>query len=377
MEASTTPAVSEKWRDLVDQLGSSFAQRAVTHDSEATFVTQNYEELKQHGFLSAMIPKELGGKGVSHGEMCQIIQHLAFYDGSTALALSMHQHLVATNIWKYKRGKGGAELLKKVVAQQLVLVSTGAKDWLESNGQMNRVDGGFEVSAMKHFASQSIVGDILITSAPYEDPANGWQVLHFGIPMQVDGVSVLDDWYTMGMRGTGSHTVKLANVFVPDLAIVLRRPQGAYHPLWNVILTVALPLIMSAYVGIAQKAVHITLDILRTKAEHLPQIPFMVGEMHNLYTNAHVLLNDMIRITDNFRHDPTNHTGNEMLTRKTLVADLTKQTVEKCMEIVGGRSYFCNMELERLFRDVQAGVFHPLPRKSQHHFTGSFLLKQV
>jgi hypothetical protein len=39
------------------------------------------------------------------------LRTLAQYCGSTALALSMHQHLLAANIWKYKKSQGGEEVL--------------------------------------------------------------------------------------------------------------------------------------------------------------------------------------------------------------------------------------------------------------------------
>jgi len=68
-----------------------------------------------------------------------------------------------------------------VATEQLVLVSTGARDWLESNGSMRAVEGGYRVSARKAFASGSPAGDVAITTAPYEDPALGWQVLHFAV----------------------------------------------------------------------------------------------------------------------------------------------------------------------------------------------------
>jgi alkylation response protein AidB-like acyl-CoA dehydrogenase len=121
---------------------------------------------------------------------------MAQYCGSTALALSMHQHLIAATVWKYRRSQGGEPLLKNVAEKQLVLVSTGAGDWLESNGSMIKTDGGYLVSARKHFASQSAVGDILVTSAPLAD-----EVLHFPVPMNAQGVTVSNDWRALGMRG--------------------------------------------------------------------------------------------------------------------------------------------------------------------------------
>ncbi|NUO16319.1 MAG: PAS domain-containing protein, partial [Planctomycetaceae bacterium] len=119
------------------------------------------------------------------------------------------------------------------------------------------------LNMLKMFASQSAVGDVLITSAPYDDPEHGPQVLHFPVPMQAEGVSVLNDWHALGMRGTGSHTVRLDGVFVPDAAVVLKRPRGAFHPFWNVILTVAMPYIMAVYTGIAEKAAATALGAAR------------------------------------------------------------------------------------------------------------------
>lgn len=377
METIIESAVHTKnWISLIENLGTQLALNGKQHDIDDTFVEDNYKLLKQIGLLSAMIPKELGGQGITHQEMCDILRKISYYSPSTALALSMHQHLLAANIWKYKQNKGGEDILRKVADQNLILISTGARDWLESNGSIEKVDGGFLVSAVKHFASQSAVGDILVTSAPYYDPKKGWQVLHFGVPMNSNGVKLLDNWYTLGMRGTGSQTVKLENVFVPETAIVLERPKGEYHMFWNVVLTVAMPLIMSVYVGIAEKAAEIALENVRNNRNKPPHIPFVLGEMQNQLTLAQVLLKDMVALGNNFDFLAKDEIGVAILGRKTLVAEACKATVVKAMEAVGGQAFYRANELERLFRDVQAGNFHPLPEKQQQHFTGEFLLRK-
>ena len=368
---------STAWIELAHRLGKDFAERAADHDRNDTFVEENYNALKEHKIFSATIPKELGGDGISHAAMCDILRTLAQYCSSTALALSMHQHLIAANIWKYKHGKGGEETLKKVAEKQLVLVSTGAGDWLESNGKMEKTEGGYLVTAHKHFASQAPAGDVLVTSAPYQDPESGWEVLHFPVSFAAEGVTVMDNWYTLGMRGTGSHTVKLEKVFVPESAIVLRRPQGKYHMFWNVVLTVAMPLIMSVYVGIAERAAKVAIEQVKVKQSQQPHLVYLVGEMYNTLTLAQVLLKDMISITNNYDFQPENENGNAILIRKTLVANACISTVNKAMEAVGGQSFFRKLELERLFRDVQAGIFHPLQEKQQHAFTGSFVMNHI
>ncbi len=363
------------WRELVHSLGKDFESRAESHDRDGTFVSENYAALKEHGFFAAAVPEELGGGGVSHAEMCDILRVLAQYCSSTALALSMHQHLLAANIWKYKQGQGGDGLLKRIAAQQPVLVSTGARDWLESNGSAEKTDGGYLVSGIKHFASQSAIGDILVTSAPYQDPANGWQVLHFPVPFTSAGVSVLNDWCTLGMRGTGSHSVKLERVFVPESAITLQRPRGEYHPVWNVILTVAMPLIMAVYVGIAQKSAALVISHARSKKDLRPYVPGLLGAMHNDLTSAELHWKDMTRIADNYDFTPTDQNGQDILARKTNTANACIGAVEKAMEIVGGQGFFRTFGLERLFRDVQAARYHPLQEKDQYQFSGEYLLR--
>jgi alkylation response protein AidB-like acyl-CoA dehydrogenase len=363
------------WIEVAHSLGEEFAGRAEAHDEDDTFVSHNYAALKERRVFSAAIPEELGGGGASHREVCDMLRTLAQYCGSTALALSMHQHLIAATVWKYRRGQGGEAMLKNVAENQPVLVSTGASDWLESNGSTTKTAGGYLVSAHKHFASQSAVGDMLVTSSPFLDAERGWEVLHFPVPMNAEGVTVLNDWRAMGMRGTGSHTVKLENVFIPDAAIVLRRPRGAYHPVWNVVLTVAMPLIMSVYVGIAQKAAELAIGHIRRRKTAKPHVPYLIGEMNNDLVAAEIQLNDMLRIANNYDFEAIDQNGHDILTRKTNVANAAIRVVAKAMEIVGGEGFYRGFGLERLFRDVQAARYHPLPESDQVKFSGEYLLR--
>jgi alkylation response protein AidB-like acyl-CoA dehydrogenase len=362
------------WKEQTRDLSQIFATRAEQHDHEGRFVFENYEDLKAHRYFSAAIPEELGGEGLDHAEICDIIRIMAHACGSTALAFSMHQHLIAASVWKYKYKGEGAAMLQKVANDQLVLISTGARDWLESNGEMSKTEGGFLLSARKHFASQSIAGDITVTSARYHHPEEGWQVLHFSVPMKSKGVSVLDDWDVMGMRATGSQTIVFDQVFVPDSAIVLARPGSGFHPVWDLVITVAMPLIMSAYVGIAEAAMEIALSIGKKYYRNQKHLPYIVGKMNNTLMSARIQWKAMVALTDNHRFKPTQSITLDMLSLKTNVANACIQTVQEAMETIGGQSFYRKNTLERLFRDVQGASFHPLPMWDQYAFTGERIL---
>jgi alkylation response protein AidB-like acyl-CoA dehydrogenase len=357
------------WQDVANRVEEELASRAADHDRNGTFVADNYELLAAEGVMGMMVPEELGGGGMSHAEMCELLRRFARSCPSTALALSMHQHLVAASVWKWKHKGQSEPLLRKVAERQLVLLSTGATDWIDSNGTMSRVDGGYRVEARKVFGSGSPAADVMITSARYDDPEHGPSVLHFPVPMDARGVRTLDDWDALGMRGTGSHTVLLEDVFVPEDAIALRRPQGQWHPAWSVVLTVALPLIMSVYVGVAEVARDAAVDQSRGRTGD-PHRPFLVGELEGELTKARLVWRGMVNGADGCAFEPSIQLANEALVCKSLCTAACIATVEKAMEISGGRGFFRHHPLERLLRDVHAAPYHPLPAKKQHLFTG-------
>lgn len=360
------------WFAVIQELGPKFAARAAAHDESDSFVADNYADLKAHRFFSAAIPLELGGGGVTHSELCRLLRTLAHHCPATALALSMHQHLVAANVWKYAHGQPGEETLRRVAEKELILVSTGARDWLASNGEVKKVESGYRVSAKKAFASGCQAANVLVTSAPYHDPQAGALVLHFPVPLNAGGVTIKEDWRVMGMRGTGSHTVVLEDVFVPEAAVVLKRPQGEWHTVWNVILTVAMPLIMSVYVGVAEAAAELAIREVGTQND--PHLPYHVGEMTTRLVTAQLALKDMVAITDDYDFKPTLEVANDILIRKTVAANASLATVEKALETVGGRGFYRKSALERFLRDVHGAQFHPLPEKEQQHLSGQLAM---
>src|SRR5690606_19293002 len=122
------------------------------------------------------------------------------------------------------------------------------------------------------------MGTVLVTSIRWESE-DGPQVLHCAIPFSAEGVSVEQTWDTVGLRATGSHTVVLDDVFVPDAAVSLVRPADVWHPVWNIVIPAAMPLIMAAYAGIADAAVTSALELVGGRSEdHVFQL---AGEMTN------------------------------------------------------------------------------------------------
>lgn len=361
--------------NLLDQKLPDFAKHARETDVKREFVSENYMALKKMKFFSALIPETLGGMGVTHKKMCNHLQTIARYCGSTALALSMHQHLIAVQVWKYHQGDGNITFLENIAQQELILAGSGAVDWMTSSGTMKKVSGGYLVNGLKRFASNAAAADLFLTSAPWKNQAGEPRILHFPLPLTADGVTIEEDWDTLGMRGTGSNSVRMSKVYIPDNAIMLDRPYGDYHATWNVILPVAMPFIMSVYVGIAEAAAEIATNLMLRKTITDSQKD-LLGEMTNQLINAQILLASMLEICNNYDFQPLKELAHQVLVRKTLITKSVIQTVELGMSLCGGAGYMTGTGLERCFRDIQAARYHPLPAKSQHLFSANHLLEQ-
>ena len=370
--ATIQEATPIDWIGRAEALCVHLAENAARHDAEVSFVADGCARLKSEGLLSAHVPAELGGGDAGYAEIAAVIRRLGAACGSTALTYSMHSHLVAVAVWRWRNQNAPTDgLLRRVAGENLALVSSGGTDWLRSAGAAVKVEGGFRVSARKIFSSGCLAGDLLMTSAVFDDPEAGPTVLHFAVPFTADGVAIRETWRVMGMRGTGSHDVELDKVFVADVAISGRRPQGKWHPLFHAISLLAFPLIYSAYVGVAEGARAKALEVARRRLpdEGLVQL---VGEMENAFFAAETALERMIRHAETAAPGPES-TSLAMIGR-THAGEAAIRTVELAMEVAGGAAFHRDLGIERAFRDVQGARFHPLQQKPQLRYTGRLAL---
>jgi len=362
------------WLATAKDLAADFATRAADHDANDTFAAENYAKLREAKVFSAPVPAELGGGGATFAEHCAIIRTIGRGCGSTALAYSMHSHLLQGLIWRHRHGAvpPAEPLLRRIAKDELILVSSGGSDWLDGSGTLTQENGSYTFKARKIFGSGSPSGDLLLTTGIYEDPEKGPTVLHFGVDMHGPGVKVLDNWRTMGMRATGSNDIVIDGVTVQDAAVSVRRPKGKWHQFFNVIVPIVFPLVTSAYVGVAETAREIAVA-QATKRRDDPIVQSLIGEMDTELLIAQAALADMVALAST---DYTPDVANADLTfkRKTIAARALVRVGHLAMEVAGGGSFFRALGLERCIRDIQGVRFHPLHEMRQYQFSGRVAL---
>jgi acyl-CoA dehydrogenase len=356
----TSAAIIDDFVSMAGDLGRQIGEAAAEHDRDGTFVTEAYELFRSSGWLTLAVPTELGGMGATIGQVAAAQAELARYCGSSALAVAMHHHVTLFQAWRYRRQMPGAEtVLRRIVDDRIVIVSTGGNDFTRPNGTAVKVDGGYLVEGRKVFASQVPEGNVMSTMFVIEDPDGERRILSMGVPVAADGVEVVETWDTLGMRGTGSHDIVLTGVFVPDAAVISNRPWGTVDPPLMTIIAHAFPVVAAVYLGVAEGARDRALELLRgsSKTED-PVIQRLVGLIdYRLRTARWALFSAMAENGD----DPEPSMDNVVRTMqaKRVVAEEAVAACDLVMEAVGGASYFRKTGIERAVRDVRGIVFHP------------------
>jgi acyl-CoA dehydrogenase len=370
---------------LAAELGARFAERAAEHDRDNTFVEENFGPLRESGYTAIAIPEELGGLGASFRQICYAQAELARYCGATGLAVNMHIYLTLTNMFRYKNGAPGVEpLLRRIANEKLILMTSGGSDGLWPSTTAVKENGGFRVNGRKAFCSQSPIANVLSTFATYDDPAEGKVILAMGIPASSPGFQVVNTWNTLGMRGTASHDVQLDDVMVSEAQVVARQPYGKLGPALRVALIHGVTSMAAVYYGIAAGARDEALRIVTrrkngagTPATEDPAIARLFGLMeYKLRTAWWSLSGGINELADDYQYPADEQTVNVALLAKRHVVTEATAIVDLAMEAVGGAAFYKRSPLERAYRDVRGGPFHPLPPEKTLQFAGRLALGQ-
>src|SRR4051812_29433143 len=98
-----TSAVSSVARTVLsDDMLARFAKRAPQYDRDNMFFSDDFEELRQAGYLRLAVPAELGGADLSLAGVAQQQRRLGYYAAPTALAINMHLYWtgIAADLWR-------------------------------------------------------------------------------------------------------------------------------------------------------------------------------------------------------------------------------------------------------------------------------------
>lgn len=354
-----------------------FAPRSAAYDLEAVFPTENYQDLRDAGLLGLTIPARYGGLGASYETYCQISSELARWCGATALTFNMHaQTMFWTGDMYDSLPKSGdahemqnqrrEELYRKVIEEGAIFAqpfsepnSAAAAGKAPFGTTARRVDGGWIVNGIKHFASLSGAAryySMVCTIDSDTGDARTRNAVYLCVPADADGFEIIGDWDPLGMRATVSRGLKMVDVFVPDDLELL--PPGAYFRLavkWPHMFFTLCP----TYMGISQAAFDFTVSYLRGdipgvphSTRHIPSKQQAVAQMRLKLEQSRALFETTI---SEARYAPEKASQMRAYAAQYTIMEHAQEICALALRTCGGRTLLKNFPLERLYRESRCG----------------------
>ncbi len=365
-----------------------FRSRAGELDRTNTYFYEDLAELQSIGYLAAAVPVHHGGWGLDVGELARSQRRLARYAPATALATSMHFYWTGIAADLERFGDPSLTWMLAAAADGEIFAAGHAESGndipvLLSTCRAERVEGGYRLTGRKQFGSNGPVWTWLGAHAIDAEARGGPQIVHTFVHRASAGVTVHETWDTLGMRPTQSHDTVLDGVFVPDDRVGRVVPAGDLTDLFIVAMNMwALPLIANVYLGIAERALEIAVDWARQKSSmaiarsayaYNPMVQHQVAEMYLELDAARATVE---RFTDDWMAgaDHGEEWGSKLFSMKWRAVEAAKRVVDVALDVTGGAGMFRGAELERLYRDVRCGGFHPGNDALAHEMVGKITL---
>jgi alkylation response protein AidB-like acyl-CoA dehydrogenase len=384
----TTPGANGHARVLPTELLEQFRERAGELDRANRYFDDDLAALRSAGYLAAAVPAELGGWGLDLAELAASQRRLARYAPATALAMTMHSYWVGIAAELDRAGDTSLRWMLEAAVGGEVFAAGHAEAGndipvLLSTCRAERVDGGYLLTGRKQFGSNGPAWRWLGAHAIDADAAGGPQIVHAFVERTSPGVTIVETWDTLGMRPTQSHDTILDGVFVPDARIGRVVPAGdASDPFIIAMAMWPLSLIGTVYLGIAERALELavagatgkqSIAIERGAYAYNPMVQHQIAEMYLELDAATASLErfvaDWVAGADH---------GAEWVPKvyatKWRSVEAAKRVVDVALDVVGGGAMFSGNELERLYRDVRCGGFHPGNDALTHELVGKSVL---
>lgn len=374
---------------LSDDLLNTIRSRAAGYDRENAFFTDDLEDLRATGYLTALVPKDLGGLGLSLREVVHEQIRLATAAPATALAVNMH--LVWNGVAKtmLERGDDALEfVLRESAAGETyaLAISEAGNDLVLFGSTTDAVpqpDGAYEFTGTKIFTSLSPAWSRLGLFGLDSTSPDAPKLVHAVVARDAPGITVVEDWDTLGMRASQSNSTRLENVRAEPSRIIRRLDPGPNPDLLIFAIFANFEILLSAvYTGIGQRALELAVAnaTKRTSAKNAGAARSLDPDVRWKIADAAIAFDGILPQLDAIAGDVDDRVDRgeqwfrALVGLKIRATETAQFVVGQAVRVSGGATYFAGNELGRLYRDVLAGSFHPSNEDSAHATVATALL---
>jgi 3-hydroxy-9,10-secoandrosta-1,3,5(10)-triene-9,17-dione monooxygenase len=345
-------------------------QRADQADAAREMLPETIDDLHRTGLLRFHQPRRWGGMELDFVALFDIPAEVARGCASTGwnvANLGVHHWMLAL----YDE-RAQEEVWSK---NPDALIASGIA---YPQGRGRAVDGGFLVTGFWNFSSGVDAADWNMLAVTVRD---GERVVdHRMCLVPRSDYEIVDDWHVLGMRSTGSKSVRATDLFVPEhRALCMYQARGGSefpgahanpNPIYRVPLSaLGSHCLASAGVGNAQAALDLTIEAIRERSTSYTALrmrDFQAVQLRVAGAGARVDAARLVIRADcleaqRIAEENRAPTVEEKLRFKRNVAyamDLCTEAVDALHALAGANGIYDRYPIQRLFRDQHALAAH-------------------
>jgi indole-3-acetate monooxygenase len=339
--------------------------------------------LIENGLYRVLLPQSLGGMEAAPDLFMQVLEEIAKADASTAWCLGQCAVCAMT-----------AAYLDRDAAEEIFNAPPGILAWGAIAHEVHAVSGGYRASARWDFASGSRQASWLGAHVQIVEADGSRRLQPNGAPevrtilFPVSSATMYDVWDVIGLRGTGTDSYSVENLFIPEKFAALRDQPAALRekgPLYKLPTNLVFGLGFAAVsLGVARAMLDATISLARGKSSsglkamrENHAVHTLLGRTEGdlraarayLYATAAVMWRDL-SASGQFSDD--HRLAIRLASTWTIHQAMT--VVDTAYHMAGATAVFSANKFERRFRDMHAIAQQVQARDSHYEDVGKAIL---
>lgn len=364
-----TARIAEDVEARADEIES---ERAIPHDI--------VDDLIEHGFFRMLLPSTVGGAELEWHEFLHIVSKFSRADASVGWCINQNNGF-STNF-----AKASVNAQQEVWGDPRTVVTNGPA---RPGTRATVADGGYILSGEWSFSSGITHANWVAALSPVFEigASEPSATLHLLVPIEI--VEIIDNWHVGGLRGTGSHSFKASDVFVPahlafdatsTPAMPTRYTAISTTPLFalgfaSVAVSAAWGAVSGAIDTVKQKTPFGVNTALRDNASVQRSIGIASAKLHCVSAYLNEIVTQIWNDSESL--EPLSLEGRiAARMASTHAIQEAAQATDIAYQVCGSSSIFTSHPIQRRFQDIHTITQQVQGRISNYETVGQMLLGQ-
>ncbi len=350
------------------------AQRQIPADLAA--------DLADAGFFRLLLPEELGGAELAHPDFLRILEMFAAVDASVAWCLNQN------NVFSTRSTRMPTATAREIWGERRAVVTNGPP---AGGSKSVPAPGGFRLSGHWNFSSGSdhatwvaALASVTSDNGTAADGRPPQARLHL---MPIDQVRMVDLWHTAGLRGTGSFSFQVDDLFIPEeRTFVQEGDSWSNGPLYLIPTTLLFATgFATVALGVARKSLDIAIEVGGSRMPYRSGVLLRdqqatqraIGEAHALHSSARAFLQEShARLWESAcaKGSLTIEERIQLRLAATHAIRTSAQVVDAAYTLCGAGAIFQANPIQRRFQDMHVITQHVQGHYIHYETAGQFFL---